>query len=260
MGVTFTYFIWLEWIKNLTTSILAFNIAQFFPFLNHQLLPCIIDKAGLDWKIFTFFKDYLVGRKIKYLWNNFLSLFCSVNVGVRQGSALSLILSALYLFPIFYILEKHLKILKIPISIISFVDDGLFISQNKSISHSNTNIFCSYNIISTLLMRFGLIVEYGKTEVFHFSRSHQVFNPPPLDLTSIGGPILLPKTSWQYLRFIFDWKLTFWHYIDFYANKTSSIVKCIKILGNLSKGINSLQKRRLYRCCTLPIALYGFPL
>jgi len=181
-------FIRSEWIKNLSTSILAFDISQFFPLLNHQLLPLIIDKAGLNCKVSTFFKNYLVGRKTKYLWNNFLSLSCSVDVGIRQGSAL-------YLSPVFHILEKHLKNLRIPILIISFVDDSLFISQNKSISHLNANIFYSYNVISSLLTRFRLVVEHGKTEVFYFSRLHRVFNPSPLNLTTIGGPILLPKTS-----------------------------------------------------------------
>ena len=38
------------------------------------------------------------------------------------------------------------------------------------------------------------------------------------------------------------------------------MVKCMKLLGNLSRGINLLQKRLLYRCCSLPIALYGFQL
>ena len=46
--------------------------------------------------------------------------------------------------------------IKIPISIISFVDDELFISQNNSISHSNANLFCSYNVISSLLMNLDL--------------------------------------------------------------------------------------------------------
>ena len=118
MGIALTHFIWSEWVKNLSTSILAFDISQFFPSLNYQLLPLIIDKAELNCKGLTFFKNYLVGRKTKYLWNNFLSLFCSIDVSVRQESALSLIFSALYLFHIFYILEKHLKNLKIPILII----------------------------------------------------------------------------------------------------------------------------------------------
>jgi len=143
-----------------------------------------------------FFRNYLVERKTKYLWNNFQSPLCSIDVGVRQGSALLPILSALYLSSIFHILEKCLKILKIPISTISFVNDSLFISQNKSISHLNANNFCSYNVISSLLTKFGLVVEHGKTEVFYFSRLHGAFNPPPLDLTTIGGPILLQKASW----------------------------------------------------------------
>jgi len=144
-------------------------------------------------KVLIFFKNYLVGRKTKYLWNNFLSPFCNVDVGVGQESALSPILSALYLFLIFHILEKCLQILKIPILIISFVNDSLFISQNKSILHSNMSLFCSYNIISFLFTKFGLVVEHRKTKVFYFSRLYEAFNPPPLDLTALGGSILLPK-------------------------------------------------------------------
>ena len=34
----------------------------------------------------------------------------------------------------------------------------------------------------------------------------------------------------------------------------------MKLLGNLSQGISPLQKRKLYRCCILPIALYSFQL
>ena len=154
-----------------------------------------IDKVGLDHKVFNFFKNYLVGRKTQYCWNNFISPSFNINVGVGQGSALSPILSALYLSPVFHFLEKCLKNLKISISLISFVDDGLFVSQNNSILHSNVNLFCSYNIMSSLLSKFGFIIEHDKTDVFHFSRAHGAFNPPPLDLSSIRGPLLLTKDT-----------------------------------------------------------------
>jgi len=144
----------------------------------------------------TFFKNYLVGRKTKYLWNSFSSSLCNVDIGVGQRSALFPILSALYLSPIFHIVEKHLKNLKIPVSFLLFVNDGLFISQHKSISVSNANLYCSYNIISTLLIKFRLILKHGKTEVFYFSRVCRVFNPPPLDLTPLSGSVLLSKTMW----------------------------------------------------------------
>jgi len=43
------------------------------------------------------------------MWNNFLSSFFEVDIGIEQGSALSSILSALYLLPVFHIFEKHIK-------------------------------------------------------------------------------------------------------------------------------------------------------
>jgi len=86
----------------------------------------ILDKAGFDSKISLFFQNYLVGRKMKYLWNNFSSFLFNVDIGVRQGSALSPILLAFYLSPIFHTFEKKLF--------------------NVSKSH----LFCSYYIMSFL--------------------------------------------------------------------------------------------------------------
>ena len=166
------------WVKGKSTSTLAFDISQFFPSLNHRLLVLILEKASLDLRVTNFFANYLVRRSTKYLWNNFISPSFMVNIGVGQGSALSPILSALYLSPLIYILEKRFKNLNLPISILSFIDDGLFIVQNKSFSSSNSQLFCSYNVLSNLLNSFGLIVEHSKTEIFHFSRSHRPFNPP----------------------------------------------------------------------------------
>jgi len=163
--------------------------------LNHHLLTLILGKAGFDSRVVKFFSDYLISRKTQYFWNSFSSLFFNVDVGVGQGSALSSILSALYLGPFLHILENHLKNLKIPVSILSFVDDGLLVTQSKSFSFSNSLLFCSYNVISNLLSKFGLIVEHSKIKVFHFSRSHGLFNSPPLNLSSISSPILYHKKS-----------------------------------------------------------------
>ena len=46
VGITLTYFICIGWVRNITTSTLAFDIAQFFLSLNHCLLPHILSKAG----------------------------------------------------------------------------------------------------------------------------------------------------------------------------------------------------------------------
>jgi len=74
-----------------------------------------------------------------------------VDIGVGQGSVLSHILSALFIAPILYVFEKKIKNLKIPVSLLSFVDNSLFIFQEKSFDISNANLFFSYNIMSSLL-------------------------------------------------------------------------------------------------------------
>jgi len=127
-GVVLTHIIQMGWVKKLTTSTLTFDIIQFFLSLNHHLLILIMKKVGFNNCIISFIFNYLIDRKTNYFWNNFTFPIFNVNVGVGQGSALSSILSALYLSPFIYILENHLKNLKIPISIISFVNNSLFIS------------------------------------------------------------------------------------------------------------------------------------
>ena len=114
------------------------------------------------------------------------------NVVLRVRFDFSILL-ALYLYLIPYILEKRIKNLKIPIFILSFMNNSLFISQNKSIIVSNTNIFCSYNVISSFLRKFRLIIEHKKTKVLYFSRLQGIFNPFLLDLMLLEGPILHSK-------------------------------------------------------------------
>ena len=161
-----------------------------------------------------------------------MSPIFNVNVGVGQSSVLSSILSVLYLSLFIYILENCLKSLKIPVSIISFVGNGLFISQSNSFDISNSQLYYSYNVLTNLLEKFSLVVEYSKTEIFHFNRSYSSFNPPHLDLSPLGGNILWLNETWKYLRFIFNRKLMFHQHVDFYMNKSISTVKCMKILGN----------------------------
>ena len=144
-------------------STLAFDIVQFFPLLNYQLLLLILNKVSFDSKVSSFFFNYLIGRKMQYLWNSFTSSFYYVDVGISQGSAL-------YLSSIFHIFEKRFKNLNILVSFLLFVDDKLLISQETSFEKFNAFLFCSYNIISLLLEQFSLTIEYRKSEIFHFSK------------------------------------------------------------------------------------------
>jgi len=260
-GIYLTHLIRAGWLRQCHTSILAFDIAQFFPSLNHQFLSLCIKKAGLNTNIVRFFNNYHSNCSTSYSWNSFTSPFFNVNVGVGQGSALSPILSTLYLAPIIKTFKKRIKNLnkEIPTDILSFVDDGLLISQEKSYSLSNSLLLCSYNIISKILIDAGLIMEHSKTELFHFTRARHPPNPS-INLSSVGGSVISPKPIWRHLGFYFDRKLNFNYHTHFYATKCLSTLSAMKMLGNSSRGLLPIQKRLLYRTCILPIALYGFQL
>jgi len=124
------------------------------------------------------------------LWNSFCSLFFSIDVDIEQDSALSSVLSTLYISLIFHTFEKRTKNLNIPILFISFVNDELFISQDKIFDKTNAILFWSYNIITLFFNQFKLTIEHGKFEVFHFSRSYKSFYPFSLSISPLGGFII----------------------------------------------------------------------
>jgi len=66
IDIILTHLICLNWVKSLQTSILVFDITQFFPLPNHQL-PLILDKASFDSRISSFFSNYLIDRKTQYM-------------------------------------------------------------------------------------------------------------------------------------------------------------------------------------------------
>ena len=73
----------------------------------HEVLLAIIRKLGFPQNVITFFESYLVGRMTVYSWNAFRSDPRQADVGVGQGSALSPVLSGLYLAPIIHLFYQR---------------------------------------------------------------------------------------------------------------------------------------------------------
>ena len=109
-GIFLNYLIQIEWVKGLHASILAFNIVQFFSFMNHWPLSIILTKVGFDLNIFQFFSSYLIHRQTQYVWNSFTSSFFKTDVGAGWRFALSFIFSVLYYSYFLYIGKKEQKI------------------------------------------------------------------------------------------------------------------------------------------------------
>ena len=80
-----------------TTSVLALDVAQFFPSLNRRVIEDMLAKLGFSPLLTTLLASYYDKRSTKYLWNVFFSKDYDVQNGVPQGDPLSPIISVLYL-------------------------------------------------------------------------------------------------------------------------------------------------------------------
>jgi len=109
-----------------------------------------------------------------------------------QGSALSPILSVLYIVLLLHLSEQWAQALNLDTSILSYVDDGLLASQRKTYNKTLLELSHSYSVIADLMGSFGLVMKHDKSEIFYFSRVHNNTNPE-LDLSAIGASIPSPR-------------------------------------------------------------------
>ena len=90
-----------------------------------------------------------------------------------------------------------------------FINNVLFVSQERSYEKLIAILYSSYNIISSLFNQFGLVIGHNKLEVFYFSKTTEKTNHSLLDLKLASGAELKPKDIQCYLGFFFNKKLSF---------------------------------------------------
>ena len=157
--------------------------------------------------------------------------------------------------------ENRAKIL-IPIfsiSFLSFVDDDLFISQGLW-KNQTLHFFIVITLSLLSLINLVLWLNLGNLKFFHFSRLTRIFNPLPLELSLLEGPLFQQRNIWRHLSFFFYRKLFFCQHICFYSNKALSTIKEMKMLENFTWGLSSHHKQLLYRTYVPLIVFYGFSL
>ncbi|CAA7262567.1 unnamed protein product [Cyclocybe aegerita] len=241
-GLILTHLVRAGWVKGLQTSMLAFDIAQFFPSINHEMFMAVLCKQGFSPILVDFFASYLVGHSTVYCWNTFQSDLQSTDVGVGHGSALLPVISGLFIAPVMKLF--YIKAALLNMTLLSFVDNGTILAQSKQLDDNNVGLRKAYKIIYLLFVAFALVLEHDKTKLFHFSCCRDAYNPS-LDLgyaPHTGATPLKPKTYWRYLGFYFDRGLTFHEHICYYATKAFTT------------------RRLLYRSCVVPIATYSYRL
>lgn len=273
-GIQLVHNIRQAWNRGLPTSALLLDVAQFFPSIHHDILGRILRKQGFHSTLCTFFQDYLVGRTTQFLYNGRMLDPTDLTVGVGQGSALSPILSGLYIAPAIHLASPVAAVPVANSSLQFFVDDGLISVATPRISSDATthdqlalNNAVLAHIFHTLvsnLNKIGLTLEPDKLELMHFTRADtgyfpetEPFGPHLAVKTGASVARVKPKAVMRYLGFFLDPKLSFRTHVRTYVNKACGTVHALRMLGNSVRGLSPANKRRLYISNVLPVALYG---
>lgn len=275
-GVQFVHNVRQAWRQGLSTSALLLDVSQFFPSINHAAMLGILKAQGFHSSLCAYFTDYLVGRTTQFRYNGRLMDPTDFTVGVGQGSALSPVLSGLYLAPVLHLSAPVQHAAMANASLQFFVDDGM-ISVAAPLQSAHTSVFEQlqlnnavlahlYHDLTARMLRLGLRVEADKLELMHFVR-----HAPTTSTFPAGQPLgpdlalrlpdaltrVTPKSTMRYLGFILDPRLTFREHIRQCVNKASSATHALRMLGNSARGLKAADRRRLYISNILPVALYG---
>lgn len=273
-GVQLVHNIKQAWTQGLDTSALLLDVSQFYPSIHHNMLTAILRKQGFAPALCTFFDSYLTGRTTRFKHNGALFDPADLTVGVGQGSALSPVLSGLYIAPILHKSTPVAQADHANAALQFFVDDGLIsvaappIQPNGLRSdqlHVNNAVLAHiFHALTTDLNRVGLGVETDKVELMHFTRKDST-NPgaagnlgPDLALRIDGRSVRVqPQAVMRYLGFFLDPKLTFRAHIQTYTNKACSAVHAMRLLGNSVRGLPAAARRTLFISNIVPLLVYG---
>ena len=62
--------------------------------------------------------------------------------------------------------------------LLSYVDDGTIVVQSPTVDENTHKLQEAYQVIFELTEDAGLVLEHGKTELFHFAKTEGAPNPP----------------------------------------------------------------------------------
>lgn len=217
-----------------------------------------MERCGFSPILVRFFRDYLAHRQSCFRWGRATSPWFDVPpVGAGQGSALSPILTNLYISPALHIL--------FPVSTIQsdaflqfYVDDGLWTVTTPSIALNCDILRARFQDTTATLARLGLLAEPDKNELMHFvptrMAAEQDANTP---LRIDPNTVIRPSAVWRYLGIRFDSKLTFRAHVSYFAERAATTVNAMLMLGNSVRGLSPMQRRTLFISCVLPLLTYG---
>ena len=116
--------------RGLTVTCVAFDVAQFFPSIDHDALLTILEYQGFAKEVIQIIKTYLRNRTTSYCFGQLSDGMFDLSFGLPQGDGPSPTLASLYIAPALHISVPFDP--KSSVKLMFYVDDGTIITMSTS--------------------------------------------------------------------------------------------------------------------------------
>ena len=206
-----------------------------------------LHEAGLRGRIPEFISKFLENRNFRVRLGSTLSEPYEQEMGVSQGSILSVTLFSIKINSLAKILSKDVQGSL-------YVDDFLMSFRAKNTITCEPQIQCCLNKIEKWCIENGFKFSQSKTVCVHFHKKRGTLPEPDLKLN--GSKVKVVKET-KFLGVIFDQKLSFIPHMKALKTRCSKALDIMKVVSNQSWGTDKSVLLKLYRSLVRSKLDYG---
>ena len=196
-----------------------------------------LHKAGLRGRMIAFIKSFLTNRVFRVRLGSVLSELHDQEMGVPQGSILSVTLFILKI-------NSIVELVKTGMGKSLFVDDFAITCSATSMLTIERQMQNCLSKIEQWADENGFRFSKTKTVCMHFCNKRKLHLDPELKIYGSRVPVVLQTT---FLGLIFDSKLNFKAHIDYVRKKCQSALNLLKVVSKMDWGVDRTTLLRLYR-------------
>lgn len=193
--------------------------------------------AGLRGRLPNFISNFLSDRHFRVRMGSFLSDLFDQEMGVPQGSILSVTLFSLKI-------NNIVNCLPVGVRGSLYVDDFLICYRSKNMRLIERQLQGCLNRIQTWADENGFKFSESKTVSMHFCNT-RILHPDP-HLTLYNSPIPVVEQT-KFLGLIFDRKLSFIPHINYLKDKCLKAMNLLRVVAHTDWGADTATLLRLYR-------------
>jgi ribonuclease HI len=203
--------------------------------------------AGLRGHLPVFISNFLSDRIFRVRIGSLFSDFFNQDMGVPQGSILSVTLFSLKI-------NSIVKALSSDVHCSLYVDDFLICYSSPNMDVIERKLQLSLDKLQQWCEENGFKFSKTKTVCMHFCMMRKIHLDPVLNL---GGDEIPVVEQTKFLGLIFDKKLSFIPHIKYVRDKCTKALNLLKVVSNTSWGADRTVLLRLYRSLVRSKLDYG---